>query len=87
MTDYEVTVFYTQSEATFNHSSDKEYYGTKLTFKTCFGEPWNVLNLQVEEDSDGLLTINWDRPKHFSAPNVCYYEVTVTETAFPSNLF
>ncbi len=82
MTVYELNINYTQ---------DKKwktwYYGTKLTFKTCFIKPSYTQShiLEIKEESDGVLSISWDEPNHFGAPHVCYYEVTVTETTHPSN--
>jgi len=80
LVDYEIQILYTQKAP----SATKQYDGTKVTTKTCFGEPTKVNSLKAEEGSDGFLTISWQPPTTINAPKVCYYEVIVTETNFPS---
>ena len=82
MVEYEVKIFYAQKSP----DNTKQYEGYRTTLITCFGEPTSVRNLKAQIDIDGVLFITWDKPEVMNAPNICYYEVLVTEKDNPSKL-
>lgn len=82
LVEYEVQMFYTQKSP----NSNKNLGFTKV-LTTCFGQPSNVRNVEAIPGSDGVLVISWEKPAVLNAPDICYYEVVVTEKDEPSNKF